>query len=260
MSSTRHLSNRSSSGTGSVRGSFFNPSSSRNIKKSSSRTSTIKGISGRKSTSNRSSGRTSVRRSSSKKNDMPHVFDFSPDNEAEIIELNSIVKKFNDAKLEGEIKKSMYDFDKKTMNEVKIQEERIKENTKLLLRQQQLKKLKNHYYNLYDEEKRIVDSINPTYFNNRKLREHEKLRNKYHAILFNLENELDVVDEKIRSRGINTSELMKDVAMLNKKMNELNDDPTNKNFKYYDPNFLKKKYNKSIRNRGGSSYTKKRRW
>lgn len=258
MSSNRHSRNRSSSGTGSIRGSFFNPSSSH--------TSTIKGISGRKSTSNRSSGRTSGRttsrknRGSSKSNDMPHVLEFIPDNEAEIIELKSIVKKFNDAELEGKIKKNEYEFDKQRMNEVKIQEDRIKENTKILLRQQQLMKLKNHYYKLYDEEKRIVDSISPTYFNNRKLRQHEKLRNKYHRIIFNLENELDVVNEKIGSGGIDTSELMKDVAILNKTKNAMNDDPTNKNSKYYNTNFFKRKYNKSMRNRGGSSYTKKRRY
>jgi hypothetical protein len=264
MEISKSISNRSSSGTGSVRGSFFKETPQHNLKRNSSSSLLRKTSSNRSSarTSGRTSGRTSSRkyRDSRKSSDKQHLLKFIPENEKQISELKSIVKKFDTAKLEGEIKRNNDIFDKKRMEEVKKLEDKIKEDTKILLRDQQLKKLHEHFYNLYDKETRIVDSINPRYFNNRKLRQHEKLRNKYHSIVINLQNEQDTLKNKIKRDGITKNKLLYDVTTLNNIMNELNDDPTNKNFRYYNDNFFEKKYNKSMRNSGGSRHTRKRKY
>ena len=243
---------RASSGSESIRGSFFNtnPHNSR----------TNSGISNTNSvrTNSANSVRTSRKnRSSSKKNELP-ILDFSPENEAQIIELKSVLRTADALRRNKDVTNIEKIFDRENMENVKKQQESINERSKILLRQRQLLELYNKTANLYNEQKDIIKDIEPRFFNNSKLRKHEKLRNDYHKQAIYLDGQLTTLEKKIRSEKIIPSELLKNIGLLNKRVKALNEDENNPKRKYYDDKYFTRKYKKSLR-RGGSRHTRRKR-
>ena len=119
------LRTRSSSGTGSIRGSFFNQNPSNNEQIITSHTSSQRTTSnksnGRTSNGRTSSGRTNSRKNmkgTSEKNDID-ILTFTPENEAEIIELKSIVRTADELRRNNEIMNVENIFDKENMENVK---------------------------------------------------------------------------------------------------------------------------------------------
>lgn len=258
MSSSR----RSSSGTGSIRGSFFNQKPSNNTQRISSHKS-----SQRKSSNRRSSGRTSSRknRKSSGEKNYITVLDFTPENEDEISHLKTVVSKADALRRNNEIMNNEKIFDEENMVDVRKKDKSIKERTKDLLRQQQLAELIEKTENLYREQDHYINKIKPTFFNNSKLKKHEKLRNGYGKQLNYLYSQIDIIDEKFGSiksdrNKLFRSELLKDVKLLNKRLDVLNNQEDSPNSKYYNDNFFTRKYNKSSTRRGGSCRTRRRKW
>lgn len=258
MSSTR----RSSSGTGSIRGSFFNQKPSNNTQRISSHK-----LSQRKSSNRSSSGRTSSRknRKSSGEKNYITVLDFTPENEDEISHLKTVVSKADALRRNNEIMNNEKIFDEENMVDVRKKDKSIKERTKDLLRQQQLAELIEKTENLYREQDHYINKIKPTFFNNSKLRKHEKLRNGYGKQYHYLKSELDKINKELGSIGTPRndsfrSELLRDVKILNKRLEVLNNQEDSPNSKYYNDNFFTRKYNKSSTRRGGSRRTRRRKW
>lgn len=253
MSSVR----RSSSGTGSIRGSFFNEKSNNNTQRISSHKS-----SQRKSSNRSSSGRTSSRknRKSSGEKNYISVLDFTPENEGEINQLKTIVSKADALRRNNEIMNDEKIFDTANIENVRKQDKSIKERTKDLLRQRQLIELIKKAEKLYRQQEADIEKIKPSFFNNSKLRKHEKLRDGYGKQLNYLYNQIDIIDEKVRDEKTGPNELFKDIGLLNKRLDVLNKDEGNPNRKYYDDKFFTRKYNKSSMRRGGSRRTRRRKW
>ena len=264
---------RASSGSESIRGSFFNtnPHNSRtnsgisntnSVRTNSVRTNSANSVRTNSANSVRTNSANSVRtsrknRSSSKKNELP-ILDFSPENEAQIIELKSVLKTADALRRNKDVTNIEKIFDRENMENVKKQQESINERSKILLRQRQLLELYNKTANLYNEQKDIIKDIEPRFFNNSKLRKHEKLRNDYHKQAIYLDGQLTTLEKKIRSEKIIPSELLKDIGLLNKRVKALNEDENNPKRKYYDDKYFTRKYKKSLR-RGGSRHTRRKR-
>jgi hypothetical protein len=251
MSSVR----RSSSGKGSIRGSFFNQKPSNNTQRINSHKS-----SQRKSTNRSSSGRTSSRknRKSSGEKNYISVLDFTPENEGEINHLKTVVSKADALRRNNEIMNNENIFDEENMEDVRKQDKSIKDRTKDLLRQRQLIELIKKTENLYREQEADIEKIKPTFFNNSKLRKHEKLRSGYGKQLNYLYNQIDIIDQKLRDKKTVPNELLKDIGLLNKRLDVLNNQEGNPNSKYYNDKFITRKYNKSSMRRGGSRRTRRR--
>jgi hypothetical protein len=256
MSSAR----RSSSGTGSIRGSFFNQKPSNNTQRISSHKS-----SQRKSSNRSSSGRTSSRknRKSSGEKNYINVLDFTPENEGEISHLKTVVYNADELRRNNEIMNDEKIFDEENMEDVRKKDKSIKERTKDLLRQRKLIELIKKTENLYREQDDYIKKIKPTFFNNSKLRKHEKLRNGYGKQLNYLYSQIDIIDNKLgritsHRNDLFRNELLKDVGLLNKRLGVLNNQEGNPNSKYYNDKFFTRKYNKSSMRRGGSRRTRRR--
>lgn len=249
------LRTRSSSGTGSIRGSFFNQNPSNNEQIITSHTSS------QRTTSNKSNGRTNSRenmKGTSEKNDID-ILTFTPENEAEIIELKSIVRTADELRRNNEIMNVENIFDKENMENVKKQKQSIKERTKDLVRKSQLDALIKNAEELYTKQRDVVNKIKPGFFNNSKLKKQEKLMYSYGNQLKYLYGQSDIINKKIRDEKTVPNELLKDVGLLNKRLKVMNEDESNPNSKYYDDKFFVKKYRKSTRNRGGSRRTRRKR-
>jgi hypothetical protein len=252
MSSAR----RSSSGTGSISGSFFNQKPSNNTQKINSHTTSQRTSSNRSST-----GRTTSQKKraiiSNEENYIP-VLNFTPKSEAEIIKLKSLVKAADELRRKDDIMKAESIFDKANMDNVEKQKQSIKKRTKDLLRQKQLKELVKQTEKLYNQQKNTVDSIKPSYFNNSKLRKHEKLMNGYGKQLNYLYDQEDIINKKLRDKNTVPNKLLKDIKLLNKYIDAENDPESDPKNKYYDDKFFTRKYRKSTRKRGGSRRTRRR--
>jgi hypothetical protein len=247
---------RSSSGTGSIRGSFFNQKPSNNTQKISSHTTSQRTSSNRSSTG-RTTSQKERARISNEKNYIPDL-DFTPETEAEIIELKSVVKAADELRRNADIMKAESIFDKANMNNVEKQKQSIKKRTKDLLRQKHLKELIKQTEILYEEQYEIVKNIKPTFFSNSKLRKHEKLMNGYGKQLKYLYHQEDIINKKVRDENIDPNELFKDIKLLNKYIDAENDPESDPKNKYYDDKYFARKYRKSTRKRGGSRRTRRR--
>jgi len=254
MSSAR----RSSSGTGSISGSFFNQKPGNNTQKINSHTT-----SQRTSSNRTSNGRTTSQKKRARINNEENDIDiltFTPENADEINELKSLVKAADELRRNDAIMNDEIVFDKATMDNVEEKKQSIKERSKNLLRQQQLNALIKQTEKLYTEQKNIVDNIEPRFFNNSKLRKHEKLMNGYGKQLNYLYSQIDTLNKELKTKKTNTNELLKDIKLLNKNIDALNQDETNPKSKYYDDKYFARKYRrKSTRNRGGSRRTRRKR-
>jgi hypothetical protein len=246
--------------SGSIRGSFFNQNPTSNNQQISSHTSS------QRTTSNRSNGRTSNGRTNSRKNmkgtsekNDIDILTFTPENEAEINELKSIVRTADELRRNNEIMNVENIFEKENMENVKKQKQSIKERTKDLVRKGQLDALIKNAEKLYTKQRDAVDKIKPGFFNNSKLKKQEKLMYSYGNQLKYLYDQSDIINKKIRDEKTVPNELLKDVGLLNKRLKVLNEDESNPNSKYYDDKFFAKKYRKSTRNRGGSRRTRRKR-
>ena len=256
---------RSSSGTGSIRGSFFNQKPTINNQQISSHTSSQRTTSNRSndrtSSGRTSSGRTNSRKNmkgTSEKNDID-ILTFTPENEAEINELKTIVRTADELRRNNEIMNVENIFEKENMENVKKQKQSIKERTKDLVRKGQLDALIKNSEELYTKQRDAVNKIKPGFFNNSKLKKQEKLMYSYGNQLKYLYDQSDIINKKIRDEKTVPNELLKDVGLLNKRLKVLNEDESNPNSKYYDDKFFAKKYRKSTRNRGGSRRTRRKR-
>ena len=250
MSSAR----RSSSGTGSIRGSFFNQKPGNNTQRISSHTSSQRKSSNRTLSNRSSSGRTSSQkkraRSSSQKNYIP-VLDFKPENEDEIKYLKSVVKSADELRRNNGIMNDEKIFDDENMATIEKKQQSIKERTKDLLRQRQLITLIKKTEGLYLAKKADVNNNKSRFFNNSKLRKDKKLMNDYGKQLNYLYSQIDIIDQKLETEKTDPNELLKDIKLLNKRIDVENQDESNPKHKYYDDKFLTRKYNKSLRKRGG---------
>jgi hypothetical protein len=252
------LTRRSSSGNGSIRGSFFNQKPSNNTQRISSHTTSQRTSSNRSSTG-RTSSQKKRARISNEKNYIP-VLDYTPETEAEIIELKSVVKAAREVRRNDDIMKAEGIFDKANTNNVEKQKQSIKKRTKDLLRQKQLKELIKQTEILYNQQKNTVDNINSSFFNNSKLRKHEKLMNGYGKQLNYLYDQEDIINKKVRDENTVPNELFKDIKLLNKHIDDENDPESNPKNKYYDDKYFARKYRKSTRKRGGSRHTRRIKW
>ena len=246
--------------SGSIRSSFFNQTPSNINQIISSHTSSQRTPSNRSSISNRSSRSNSRKnmKGTSEKNDID-ILTFTPENEAEINELKSIVKTADELRRNNEIMNVENIFEKENMENVKKQKQSIKKRTKDLVRKGQLDALIKNAEELYTKQRDAVDKIKPGFFNNSKLRKQEKLMYSYGNQLKYLYDQRDIINKKIRDEKTDPNELLKDVGLLNKRLKVLNEDESNPNSKYYDDKFFAKQYRKSTRNRGGSRRTRRKR-
>jgi hypothetical protein len=248
---------RSSSGTGSIRGSFFNQNPSNNEQIITSHKTSQRTPSNRSSTG-RTTSQKKRARINNEENDID-ILTFTPENANEINELKSLVKAADELRRNNAIINDEIVFDKATMDNVEEKKQSIKERTKNLLRQRQLNALIEQTEKLYTEQQNIVVNIEPRFFNNSKLRKHEKLMNGYGKQLDYLYSQIDTLNEELKTKKTNTNELLKDIKLLNKNIDALNQDETNPKSKYYDDKYFARKYRKSTRKRGGSRRTRRKR-
>ena len=78
-----------------------------------------------------------------------------------------------------------------------------------------------------------------------------------------LYSQIDIIDSKLggitsHRNDLFRNELLKDVGLLNKRLDVLNNQEGNPNSKYYNDKFFTRKYNKSSMRRGGSRRTRRR--